>query len=127
MPKNYTASARAQSQHYGIAMEVFHETDVQLVKWDVQDHPMGTGPKVRVLGGTEVNLDLRYASELSRIFRQKTEDNAEDGSITYWDILAEEFFEAGAEDDPEALEKELIQVAAVAVSMVAASRRQRGA
>lgn len=114
-------------QHHDIVHEVLFETDKQIEKWGVQDHPMGTGPEQRLLRHTDINLDLRTGSELERIFRNKTDRLFKEGTGTYWDILLEEVFESGSEDDPEKLEVELIQVAAVAVSMIAASRRARGA
>lgn len=123
----------AQIQHRLITNEVFHETDAQLTKWGVQDHPMGTGEDRRLLRHTDPNLDLRIGRELEHIFRNKTDKvfkqeapfYTEQG--TYWDVLLEEVFEAGAESDPVKMEEELVQVAAVAVSMIAASRRARGA
>jgi hypothetical protein len=122
---DYKARADAQIQHEKVCREVFHETDAQLKKWGVQDHPVL--PAVRPLFPTEVNLDLRTGEELATLFRNKTEERAKDGSLTYWDILFEEVFEATAETiDLEKLETELIQSAAVIVSMVAASRRARG-
>lgn len=136
MPKtveDYRAISKAQQQHDLITREVFHETNAQLTKWGVQDHPMGTGPDRRLLRYTDVNLDLRTGKELEHIFRDKTEKVFKQESPfysevgTYWDILLEEVFEAGAEKDPVKMEEELVQVAAVAVSMIATSRRARKA
>ena len=110
--KDYRTLALAQIQHDRICREVFQETNAQLVKWDVQDHPMGTGGK-----------GFRIAADEAR---RQTDQAAERGAVTYFDILREEYYEAAAEESGEALENELIQVAAVAVSMVAASRRSRG-
>lgn len=118
----------ADAAHYAIVGDVFLETHRQLELWGVQDHLMGTGPEKRLLSRTDVNLDLRTGAELEHIFRNKVVRLfGEENGGTYFDVLLEEVFEAGAEDDPEKLETELIQVAAVAVSMVAASRRARGA
>lgn len=47
------------------------------------------------------------------------------GQGTWLDILQEEVMEAFAEEDPDKLEAELIQVAAVAVAWVADIRRRR--
>lgn len=47
-----------------------------------------------------------------------------DGTITYEHILTEEFFEALAEDDPQVLRAELLQVAAMAVQWIEAIDRQ---
>lgn len=72
-------------------------------KWGEQNHPNGTGSQYEHL-----------ATEAKRL----TDEHAELGSITYADILREEFWEAMAESDPEKLRAELIQVAAVAVAWV---------
>lgn len=48
------------------------------------------------------------------------------GQLAWDGILLEEVYEALAERDPEKREAELTQVAAVAVSMILASRRARG-
>ena len=121
-----TSKHEAYTQHYAAVMEVLAETERQVEKWGVQDHPVLPG--VRPLFNTDVNLDLRFGEELAYIFRNKTEVKAKEGTLTYWDILWEEIFEATAETiDQKKLEAELIQSAAVIVSMVAASRRARGA
>jgi hypothetical protein len=123
--KDYKARADAQIQHEKICREVFHETDAQLTQWGVQEHE--TLPKVRPLFATSVNLDIRTGEELAAIFRSETEHRAKRVDLDYWDVLWEEIFEATAEtSDREKLETELIQSAAVIVSMVAASRRARG-
>jgi hypothetical protein len=48
-----------------------------------------------------------------------------EGRLTWRDILTEEFMEALAESDDELLEKELVQVAAVATNWIADIRRRR--
>lgn len=50
--------------------------------------------------------------------RKQTEVFAKDGILTWRDVLAEEVAEAFAEEDPERLRKELVQVAAVAARWV---------
>lgn len=124
--EDYRYIGQVMSQHRLIGTEVLRETDAQLTKWGVQDRPIGTGPDLRVLFATDVNLDLRTGRELEHIFRSITERKSKEGTLTYWDILLEEVFEAGGEDAAEALENELIQVAAVAISAVGSSRRARG-
>jgi len=101
-------------QHFYLSQRVHDETRAQLDKWDIQNHPMGTYNT----GETKARADQA---------RALTDQRAKDGTLTYRDILEEEFFEALAEEGPsEELEDELIQTAAVAVSMAAASRRARG-
>jgi hypothetical protein len=118
---------QVMEQHHEIAHSAVLETMSQLDKWDVQSHPMGVGPSVRLLQYTDVNLDLRTGAELEYIFRERCEAKAKDGSITYFDILLEEVFEAGGASTAEELEEELVQVAAVAIAMAATSKRKRGA
>lgn len=97
-------------QHDKITGEVFAETINQLRQWDIQDHPMGTSTAFAV------QRDL---------VRQRTDNHAKEGRLTWADILDEEYYETLAEIDPVAMEEEAIQTAAVLVSMVAASRRAR--
>jgi hypothetical protein len=122
-----TLKAIVRMQHERIVGEVLDETDRQLQRWNVQDHPAGNGPEQQLLQHTDINLDLRTGSELEHIFRDKCEARFKLGEGTYFDILLEEVFEAGAASTPEEYEKEMEQVAAVAVSAIAASRRSRGA
>jgi hypothetical protein len=49
---------------------------------------------------------------------------AQEGTTTWKHILREEFLEAMAEEDPEQLREELVQVAAVAVAWIEAIDRR---
>lgn len=89
----------------------------QIVKWgddSTKDHPDGTGPTIP-------SLNAREAAQ------HATDYAAEHGTLTWRHILEEEVYEALAESDPDALEAELVQVAAVAVKWVEALRRRRAA
>jgi hypothetical protein len=79
---------------------IFEERQAQNAQWGKQHHPDGTG------------LQYRAAADLARA---RTQAAAERDEVTWRHILEEEFWEAAAEDDPRALQEELIQVAAVAV------------
>jgi hypothetical protein len=84
---------------------IFNERLAQDEKWGPeQTHPDGTG-----LWGDADKADAARAA---------CEDAAVDGSLTWRDILCEEFNEALAESDPAALRAELIQVAAVCAGWV---------
>ena len=84
--------------------EVAAERRRQESKFPAQELPDGTGaPAMRL-----------YAD----IARQTCEDSAVDGSLTWWDVLHEEWAEAGAELALEGLRADLIQVAAVSVRWV---------
>lgn len=73
----------------------------QEVRWDSQTHPDGTGEQWR---------------EAADNARRVCNNAAADGTLTWKDILSEEFFEALAESDLAALAGELRQIAAVAVN-----------
>lgn len=89
--------------------EVRDERAAQDEKWGKQNHPSGTGWKYQQLEA--------FAA------RARCDDNAEMGTLTWFDILREEFWEAAAEEDADRLREELIQVAAVAVAWVEAIDR----
>lgn len=69
--------------------------------WGFHDHPNGTS-----------NDFITH----SRHFRIACADAFENGNGTWADILTEEFYEVLAEEDPQKLKEELIQLAAVAVN-----------
>lgn len=85
--------------------EIYLERRRQDAKWGEQNHPMGTH--------TTAGTMLRAGAA-----KLKCEQHAREGTVTWRDILDEEVQEAFAEEDHDALRKELIQVAAVAVAMV---------
>lgn len=124
--EEYAAISTAQAQNYIATHQAYQETNAQLTKWGVQNHPSGNAPDEILLQFTDINLDLRTGAELERIFRNRCEAKAREGTLTYFDILLEEVFEAGGAATPEEYEAEMIQVAAVAASAAAASRRARG-
>src|SRR5690606_33648759 len=73
----------------------------QVEKWGEQNHPDGTG-----LDGS------KYFADWARSLADENHDN---GTLTWADILTEEFYEALAEKETSRLREELIQVAAVAL------------
>lgn len=90
------------------------ERDRQDEKWGEQNHPDGTGPEDRPWGRS---ADVRVAKQLTDFMARR-------GLLTWRHILAEEFYEALAEDEPALLRAELLQVAAVAVAWVEAIDRR---
>lgn len=78
----------------------------QVAKWGVQTRPDGT-----MRNGQD---DIDGAA----YFKARTDAAAEDGTVTWRDILNEEVAEVYAETDPALIREELIQVAAVALSWV---------
>lgn len=89
---------------------VDHERDRQEAKWGAQSHPNGT------------SADYVWIADA---YKESCEQQTQDGHLTWHDILLEEVFEAMAEEDPDLLEKELIQAIAVAVNWVEDLRRKR--
>ncbi len=86
-----------------VLTDVAAERAAQDAMWGLQEHPDGTGPA--------------YASEAD-LAKRAVADSAAEGRLTWRHILHEEVLEAFAEDDPDRLRTELIQVAAVAVKWV---------
>lgn len=86
------------------------EVRAQFVKWGQQDHPDGTNESNKVVADAA---------------RDACNTAAENGHLTWKDIALEEFMEALAEEDEEALITELIQTAAVIKSWVASIERRR--
>lgn len=84
------------------------------------------GDQDDLLDGTSKRFALE-ADTARIVTKRKSRNEGGDGTITWKDILEEEFFEALAETDSEALEKELIQTAAVCVKWVRALRIRREA
>lgn len=95
---------------WGVLSDVAQERKRQDRKWGEQNHPDGTGS--------------RQMREGCAYWRNVNENAVADGLLTWRDILAEEVFEAFAEADEAALRRELIEVAAVAVSWVQAMDRR---
>lgn len=96
-------------------------------KWGPQTHPDGTGHYTTPLAGYPANA---AAAGLRVIAQQQTEDafapatDTTRSTGTWRHILLEEVFEALAEEDPEKLQQELIQVAAVALQWAGAIDRR---
>ncbi|MEV7011424.1 hypothetical protein [Streptosporangium sp. NPDC051022] len=94
-----------------VLADVAGERVAQDTMWGIQDIGDGTGPE------RAADAD-RAKEEVGTAFRE--------GRLTWRHILLEEVLEAFAEDEPEALRTELIQVAAVAVKWVQALDRRGG-
>lgn len=91
-------------------MKLYAEIDCerrrQDAKWGEQNHPMNTDTHHWI-----------YVS-LAKDAKKSCEVAAKEGSLTWFDILFEEFCEVFAERSLEKQREELIQVAAVAVQMI---------
>lgn len=101
----------AQHPVMGVLQEVYDERVHQDERFGEQDRSNGTH------AGFE-----EYATRARQLV-----DSFAPGTCPWFLILCEEFFEAGAETDTDALRKELIQVAAVAIAWVENIDRRRAA
>jgi len=103
--------------------EVFGERCEQVVQYGHNDDlETGMGPGVCWL----LPYTTDSAQEIEATLRDDYLDYEEDtGRPTWLHLIREEFAEAATEADPVAREKEWLQVAALAVSYVQASRRKR--
>ncbi len=124
-----TIETRSAAEARVIA-DVLAERAAQDAKWGEQNHPDGTGHSTAPLEDHEcLSVDMDAAA-LAELFRDRTESRfAGAGWVpgAWRDILLEEVFEALAEEDPDALRYELIQVAAVASQWAQAIDRRAGA
>jgi len=94
--------------------EVAAERKRQDELWGEQNHPDGTGMEI-----------IPLAKFIRDTARTRCDAEHKAGRGTWEMILAEEFWEAVAEDDPAKLRGELIQVAAVAVAWAEAIDRRK--
>jgi hypothetical protein len=107
---------RSNTQHRAIK-DTLLEMVRQDEKWGPQTHQDGTGRGY----GADMLVDLdRHgadaASSIADVARARCEFHTKQGTLTWEDILTEEFFEALEESDSDRLRTELIQVAAVALN-----------
>lgn len=88
------------------------ERQQQLAKFGDQRHPDGTGPHTASWGA------LIHADTAATEARQRCQQAAARGDLTWRHVLNEEVAEAFAESDPERLRAELVQVAAVCAAWI---------
>lgn len=98
-----------------VLTDIGEERERQFTKWGPQHHRDATGPGQYL---ADSRGRQRLFAEWRDEQRQRTDDMAEAGQTWWSDILLEEVFEALSENDPAALRKELVQVAAVATAWV---------
>jgi hypothetical protein len=89
-----------------------HQVDRYGTNQDLKD---GTGPDVLWLGNTHAYLSALPAESIELVLRREYERHDQP---TWMHLVREEIAEAFKESDPERLEEELIQVAALCVSWV---------
>lgn len=104
-----------------VMQDVINERLRQLDKHGDQSHlPNGTGQRLMLEGVPVNNWDDLYANDLATWAKARckaaSQNEGGNGTITYEQILTEEWAEAIAEEDPAKLREELIQVAAVCIA-----------
>lgn len=99
-------------EQYEIVIRILKERDRQDIKW---------GANRRLPDG--INGDLMPMAEAAK---KLVDIKTGEGQETWVEILFEEFMESSTETDPDRLELELIQVAAVAMAWVEDLTRRRG-
>ncbi len=105
-------SQLATGETADLLYDVADERIAQVAKWGVQARPDGT---------SESNAPYAEAAKAA------TDKAAENGTLTWADILSEEVLEAFSETNQDALREELVQVAAVAISWAEDIDRRRTA
>lgn len=94
--------------------EIFDMIDMERIRqdklWGEQSWPDGTTGSY---------------TDIANAYKDACDQATRDGELTWHDILLEEVFEALAEEDPDTLETELVQVIAVAVNWVEDIRSKR--
>lgn len=95
-----------------VLLSIAEERERQDAKFPSQHLPDGT-PDAADRMGLEKALD--QARRTREMWKRVCKRKAANGTVTWWDVLREEFWEVGAESDPAALRAELVQLAAVAV------------
>jgi hypothetical protein len=88
----------------GIVDAVWEERERQLRRWGLQERPSGTD--ANEWAQADIDAHAEYEAALAG------------GRLTWVHILREEVFEAFAEEDPDKLRAELVQVMAVAASWI---------
>jgi hypothetical protein len=76
-----------------------------------QHLPSGTPEHAHRMGLERARAQAKRTSDM---YRRVVKEKAAAGTLTWWDVLREEFYETGVEDDPQRLREELVQVAAMA-------------
>lgn len=114
--------------HSRVLTEVADERIRQTAKHGDQSHlPDGTGPSL-ILRDLPQYQSAARADHLAiwakARCKEASQNEGGDGSITFEQILTEEWSEAIAESNPAKLRAELIQIAAVAVQWVEAIDRR---
>ena len=96
------------SKQTEILMEIIAERGRQDLLWGLQNHSIK--PSDHEFTRRFVDLDKKA--------KDSCNVNAENGFITWYDILWEEFCEVFAEDDPQMQREELVQLNAVSLAMI---------
>lgn len=114
---HWPCTARAVTQ------QVLNERAFQFLTYgDNRDNEWGNGPEER----WALPISSNTATVIEEMFREHyDETEARGAQVTWVQLIREELAEAFKEDDPDRLQRELIQVAALCVSWVEKIRESR--
>lgn len=99
----------------GVLADVADELGRAVAKFPGQHLPLGFG---QAADGWIPGEALYTAADWRDLFRNLTDNAADDGTLTWRHVLTEEEFEAFAEDDPAKARAELAQLAAMCVRAI---------
>lgn len=105
-----------------VLVDVVTERHRQDAKWGEQNHVDGTGPDTQWVPWPD--FGGMNAVDVGTFLRDRCQERAAMGHVTWLDIALEEFAEALAEEDEEKLRAELVQSIAVQVAWVEAIDRR---
>jgi len=91
--------------------DILDERQRQIKQWGNQRHPDGTGSDQIIPGTGGV-----YRGSWEAYVRERCQRRDANGTVTWFDILLEEFAEVVACNDQRSLDKELNQLAAVCMA-----------
>lgn len=111
---------------FKVLVQIAEERERQDLKWGEQNHRDGTGGQPDLFAPDSFAFVHMLAMRKSAAdgARRMCDEAANDGCVTWRDILREETEEAFAEHDPIKLREELVQVAAVCTNWIEAIDRR---
>lgn len=120
--RNMLARAKWQVRTINVLEKVFNHRIEQVEMYGHNDDkPDGTGPRVQWLAP----LLETEAVGIEAWLREDYEEDGGDEEVSWMKLVREEVAESFAEDDPDRLEEELVQVAALCVSWIETIQKRR--
>lgn len=121
--RHMLARHKWQIRTINVLEKVFEERNRQVERYGHNDDKVdGTGPKSAWLSPLIGEISAQAIEER---LREGYEKDGGDGGVTWMHLVREEIAESFAESDPDRLEEELLQVAALCVSWVETIQKRR--